>query len=393
MAARLKAIADRGISFHNDIDPSRWPEAHRDTFNVVQRLKSTVYSDSDIGGRANILSSRARECQNDKLNEAEWRSRLEAFIFQRLDDEFLCRRCRGTFCEWKINDNSGPSEDCAVALFADEQTRAMCQCHHGSGPPPVKSKLFGYAQTGVPLDDDIASAVERTYEVPDRVYSLRRVATLDHVLGQKDGRQGHENQTLRESLPYSLYPKKERPLAFPFVLLESKSGTNTVSFDGINIQVAFVAEKMLRIQEQIRGDESSSSPLIWCFLHKGPKWRVSAGYYKPKENERSDGKTEIAKLWEGDITNSTDSTQLLRIVDHIANWAYTDHRKATIHELQQLALPRTPTITKQETSWKLQPLVFLVFVLVGVVVVGFGLFSWLVLFGLVLRMSHSHLRR
>ena len=133
------------------------------------------------------------------------------------------------------------------------------------------------------LDETARSQLKRSYEQPDKVYALRQTGTLSRLLGQKDPREGHEDQTLEDTLSPSLFPKETGPIVFPFLLGESKSASSAGSIQCINRQIALMVEKMLRIQDGLRTAAGSASnwiagPLVWCFLHRGSSWRLSAGY-------------------------------------------------------------------------------------------------------------------
>lgn len=133
------------------------------------------------------------------------------------------------------------------------------------------------------LDENARSRLGRSYEEPDRVYGLRQTWTLSQLLSQRDPREGHEDQTIEDSLSPSLYPKETNPTVFPFLLVEAKSASSAGSIKGINRQVALTVEKMLRIQDGLRNAAGSESkwiagPLVWCFLYRGSSWRLCAGY-------------------------------------------------------------------------------------------------------------------
>ena len=133
------------------------------------------------------------------------------------------------------------------------------------------------------LDETVRSRLNRSFEKPDKVYALRQTGTLARLLGQKDAREGHEGQTLEDTLSPSLFAKELSSIVFPFLLGESKSASSAGSFQGINHQIALIVEKMLRIQDGLRAAASSESkwiagPMVWCFLHRGSSWRLSAGY-------------------------------------------------------------------------------------------------------------------
>jgi hypothetical protein len=100
--SRQKVIDDLGIKFLPDIEPIKWPESHRMTFEHIQTLGATLFDawkkevcvnwrdapwKYDTGERARKLCKRAKDCYGLEKSERDWRSRLEPYIFQRFEDD------------------------------------------------------------------------------------------------------------------------------------------------------------------------------------------------------------------------------------------------------------------------------------------------------------------
>lgn len=99
---RQRVIDERGIKFRRDIERDEWPSTHQKTFEHIETLGSThfiswvedVCADwqnspwkLDTKRRAQEVFEMARHCRDQGVNERVWRSRLEPFIFQRLDKD------------------------------------------------------------------------------------------------------------------------------------------------------------------------------------------------------------------------------------------------------------------------------------------------------------------
>ena len=99
---RQKIIDDRGIKFRPDIDPDKWPPTLQKTFEHIRTLGSTLFNSwvedvtadwrnspwkLDTKRRAREVFETARHCRDQEVNESVWRSKLEPFIFQRLDKD------------------------------------------------------------------------------------------------------------------------------------------------------------------------------------------------------------------------------------------------------------------------------------------------------------------
>jgi hypothetical protein len=101
---RQRVIKERGIKFLDDVESDQWPKTHLKTFQHIRTLGSTCFSSwteevradwqdapwkLDTQNRARAVFQGARRCRDQDVNERVWRSRLEPFIFQRLDNDIL----------------------------------------------------------------------------------------------------------------------------------------------------------------------------------------------------------------------------------------------------------------------------------------------------------------
>ncbi|KAK8009764.1 ABC transporter [Apiospora arundinis] len=306
---------DCRLEFQQGIEPGKWPEHHKVTFQHIEELGSTHFGEwkaeiqadwrkypwrLDTRRRAEEIVEKAKQCQRERKNEREWRSEIEPLVFTRLAKDV-------------------------------------------SWGEPGLSSMFTYREEEIVKHDLAAAAkLKKKSEKPDRVYGLRQTGTLLKLLRTKVG--DDEFGTLEERLEPTLFPNDLKPQVFPFLLLEAKTGSSA-SFQEIDDQSGVMLHKCLTIQQRLRDAISPASkwiagPLCWYISSCGATWRIAAGY--AVDSSRID--FEVANLWVGYIGKDDGALQLLLIADYICDWARSVHREAMIRSLNKLATCPSPEL-------------------------------------------------
>lgn len=145
------------------------------------------------------------------------------------------------------------------------------------------SKIFAFTESSqFKLKPELKEKLKRNHEIPDKVFGLRMSGTLNLLLKQKDKREQYNGKTLEQVLLPTLFPQDHSPTVFPFLVGESKSESSACSMQEIHQQLAIVINESLLIQDNLRQATGSTKwiagPLVWCFVHRGSSWQVSAGY-------------------------------------------------------------------------------------------------------------------
>lgn len=129
--------------------------------------------------------------------------------------------------------------------------------------------------TGITYRDEVKKYVKM--EKPDRVYGLTRteqmMALFDRVNRNK------KSVKWEDCSPYLA----KDGLMFPFLVLESKSGTSQDSDNTALHQSALVVRYLLRMQHRLTEKADSrtrwrTGPFVWYLSHTGPNWVVRGAY-------------------------------------------------------------------------------------------------------------------
>jgi hypothetical protein len=149
-------------------------------------------------------------------------------------------------------------------------------------------KLFTTIEDArVMYDDEERQQLGRSWEAPDMIVALRVVGTLKEYLRAPIRTAPSSQRNLGDYLAPNLC-SSHRNAVYPFIVGESKSDSSAASFGLVDRQIALVIKKSINIQNELhRQLENRSSwlagPLIWCVSHRGPSWRICAGYLKNRQ--------------------------------------------------------------------------------------------------------------
>jgi hypothetical protein len=122
---------------------------------------------------------------------------------------------------------------------------------------------------------------------PDRVFGLRETNNFERILDRVPVHSSDKLATIRDSVRITPFKEAERPLLFPFLVLEAKSESSTDGFTDIELQSAFPIKVLLELQFKLRdkvANVTNSGPLIWFLAHRGDTWRVYGCYMTENES-------------------------------------------------------------------------------------------------------------
>ncbi|KAK0743081.1 hypothetical protein B0T18DRAFT_330457 [Schizothecium vesticola] len=322
---RQKLCQKYRIEFLGEIDPSNWPDCHRDTLNDATEAASKRYhayatNPALLGtdpwkmerkSHAMVLVENANRSHG--RNESTWRHACDPVAVRERDGPWIS----------KLE---------TVGLNRIFNFRADEEVHH---------------------DPEITEELAKR-EIPDRVYGLRKTRNIELLLyditsaeRREPGAHTGVDQTNQPSafqfMNQPMNAKGDHQL-FPFLVLEAKTGSSD-EWHAINMQTAFSIRTFLETQRQLYSAASARSewksrPLVWYFSNKGENWRLCAAYTEdaPAEPDRI-GTTvyRVVDVWHGCITTRDGALQLLLLVDYLFDWARDRYREDIIGALRIVA--------------------------------------------------------
>lgn len=132
---------------------------------------------------------------------------------------------------------------------------------------------------------------------PDRVFGLRRTASLESLLKDNGCLDIPIKGTLNHEHGFVVSPFGAKPLAqcpgkyllLPFLIGEAKSDTGS-TFDACGLQTAFPIWKLLTLQLELEKVSpvklvELGGPLVWYMANRGDEWRVYGCYTKVTEGQ------------------------------------------------------------------------------------------------------------
>ncbi|KAL4882514.1 hypothetical protein BJY04DRAFT_227141 [Aspergillus karnatakaensis] len=349
--------------------PLRWPEHRRRLFSDTRQLGRLDFATFDqrilddatempwriqTKKRAIRLAHRAGKCRAEGKNERSWRASLESEALERFTVEVSCPTCRARLWRSEIEAATEASNAQALSLEERRERRMPCRCPDGAGQNEdfhgVNEIFSDRAETSIhynpPLQIGAGRRKPKKYEQPDRVYGLNETRNFTNLLASTNIRAPTESysRSIRDTIEASPFKGDRKPLLFPFLLLESKSGL-VGDTAGAEMQSVFAVRQLLQVQNELRlmtGAESEwqSGPFVWFLTHHGEKWYIRGSF--ADDSAGSLPQYCILDLWEGNICNRSGALQLLTIVDYIFDWARDVYRPAILKELNMLAGTEMP---------------------------------------------------
>ena len=241
----------------------------------------------DMKARAKYMAECAGRCLDTHQREQAWRMKLEHELTSRFDHEVNCTTCRAEL--WRA------LKDPTIATsFKTPQRR--CQCSPSDKFDNIDdglSRIFDcHIEEPIEHDESIPTTKKVGHRsAPDRVYGLRKTERVLRLLEETLTPSGDPIGQKVKSTPYN---DRLHPLAFPFLILESKSEKSSDSRSDAQSQTAPALITCLEIQAKLAdavggvNPEHASlrqQPLMWFLCHKGEQWYVAIAFIQ--NNPRS----------------------------------------------------------------------------------------------------------
>ncbi|KAK5326128.1 hypothetical protein LTR70_002128 [Exophiala xenobiotica] len=273
--------AQVGIHFLGSAHP--WPPEYKRIFRCVDEIGQQMLRSSSpdtiehpdtsrLKERAERLARHARVNSYGTVNEATLRAWVEPIVFERPVNEMI----------WWANPSSSHYiadlfyrlDMHSTRIFAD-----ICQAFVEPDPRDV-------------YDHQLIPKLE-----PDRVFGINRIGAVEEYT---------------KALPLVRHsPFRSAPhILYPFLVIEAKSGPGAAECSDVDQQTAFPLRTCLMLQEKLR----LKHPLVWYMQYKGNEWRLAACVLQ-------DDEMHAHQLWKGSTHDSHGAFQLLRLIDHLCEWA------------------------------------------------------------------------
>ena len=118
-------------------------------------------------------------------------------------------------------------------------------------------------------------------EKPDRLIGLTETENFRLLLNSHDNRTplGEGWKKIRDTVDFT-FKDELKPLLFPFLIIEAKSGQSGFDFQAIAAQTIYCIEDILRMQLNLRtaSEKETFQPLAWFIGYAGQFWHISACY-------------------------------------------------------------------------------------------------------------------
>lgn len=240
--------------------------------------------------RANFVAEYATRCLETYQREQAWRMKLEHELTSRFDHEVNCTICRAEL--WRA-----PKDPTLATSYKTPQRR--CQCNPRDKNDDIDdglSRIFDcHIEEPIEHDESIPmTKIVGRRSAPDRVYGLRKTERLLRLLTETSTPSG---DLIGEKVKNTPYGDRSHPLAFPFLILESKSEKSSDNRSDAQAQTAPALITCLELQNRLAGavrtvnpqhPSLQQQPLVWFLCHKGEQWYVAVAclHNKPRSPQR-----------------------------------------------------------------------------------------------------------
>lgn len=160
------------------------------------------------------------------------------------------------------------------------------------------NRIFGHREDEtIRLDPEVAKNLGKDSQRPDMVFGLRQTRNIENLMydsikfGLEDPTRARSVQ-VHELLPQPLNQTGDA-LLFPFLVLESKSGTSGTDWHSIHLQTAFAIRTFLQAQIRLQtaaaeGSRRPINPVVWFLCNKGEDWKLSLAMVEKSQSLESE---------------------------------------------------------------------------------------------------------